>query len=88
MSRRSRDNSIAIDSLRMRIFELERSLYNMRKELHTVMDKVEIMGVVKHDMVKMDATVAMVSELARRIDFIGIPKLPDECVCEACGCKR
>jgi S-adenosylmethionine synthetase len=72
----------------MRIFELERSLYNMHKELRTVMDKVEIMGVVKHDMVKMDATVAMVSELARRIDFIGIPKLPDECVCETCGCKR
>jgi hypothetical protein len=77
-----------LTSIRLRVYELERSLWNITRELHGMADKWETMNVVKHDMAKMDAVVAMVSELARRIDFIGIPKLPDECVCEPCGCKK
>jgi hypothetical protein len=51
-------------------------------------DKVDAMNVIKHDMAKMDALVAMMSELARRVDLAGIADLPNECVCETCGCKK
>lgn len=51
-------------------------------------EKVQTMGFVKHDMVKIDALTAMMSELARRVDLAGIPNLPEVCVCESCGCKK
>jgi hypothetical protein len=74
--------------LRTEIRDLDYSLLNVRRELSTMYDKVEAMNVIKHDMAKMDALVAMMSELARRVDLAGIADLPNECVCEACGCKK
>ena len=74
--------------LRTEIRDLDYSLLNVKRELSTMYDKVEAMNVIKHDMAKMDALVAMMSELARRVDLAGIADLPNECVCEACGCKK
>jgi hypothetical protein len=74
--------------LRTEVRDLDYSLFNVRRELSTMYDKVEAMNVIKHDMAKMDALVAMMSELARRVDLAGIADLPNECVCEACGCKK
>ena len=74
--------------LRTEIRDLDYSLLNVRRELSTMYDKVEAMNVIKHDMAKMDALVAMMSELARRVDLAGIADLPNECVCETCGCKK
>lgn len=51
-------------------------------------EKVQNMGFVKHDMAKIDALTAMMSELARRVDLAGVPNLPETCVCESCGCKK
>ena len=68
--------------------DLDYSLFNVRRELSLMYDKVEAMNVIKHDMAKMDALVAMMSELARRVDLAGIADLPNECVCETCGCKK
>jgi hypothetical protein len=74
--------------LRNNLTEMDRHFYILRRELSTMYDKVEAMQIVKHDMAKMDALVAMMSELARRVDLAGIADLPNECVCEACGCKK
>jgi conjugal transfer/entry exclusion protein len=74
--------------LRQNLSELERQVWNVRNELNRIYDKVQAMQVVKHDMAKMDALVAMMSELARRVDLAGIADLPNECVCETCGCKK
>jgi hypothetical protein len=78
----------SVARLRTEVRDLDYSLLNARRELSTMYDKVEAMQVVKHDMVKMDALVAMMSELARRVDLAGIADLPNECVCETCGCKK
>jgi hypothetical protein len=77
-----------VGRLRSEVRDLDYSLLNVRRELSTMYDKVEAMNVIKHDMAKMDALVAMMSELARRVDLAGIADLPNECVCEACGCKK
>lgn len=74
--------------LRSDLAEQDRQLWNLRKELNRIYDKVQIVEVVKYDMAKMDALVAMMSELARRVDLAGIADLPNECVCETCGCKK
>ena len=74
--------------LRSDLAELDRQLWNLRKELNRIYDKVQVVEVVKYDMAKMDALVAMMSELARRVDLAGIADLPNECVCETCGCKK
>ena len=74
--------------LRSDLAEQDRQLWNLRKELNRIYDKVQVVEVVKYDMAKMDALVAMMSELARRVDLAGIADLPNECVCEACGCKK
>ena len=78
----------SVARLRTEVRDLDYSLHNVRRELSTMYDKVEAMNVVKHDMAKMDALVAMMSELARRVDLAGIADLPNECVCETCGCKK
>jgi len=77
-----------VGRLRTEVRDLDYSLLNVRRELSTMYDKVEAMQVIKHDMAKMDALVAMMSELARRVDLAGIADLPNECVCETCGCKK
>jgi hypothetical protein len=77
-----------VGRLRTEVRDLDYSLLNVRRELSTMYDKVEAMNVIKHDMAKMDALVAMMSELARRVDLAGIADLPNECVCETCGCKK
>ena len=77
-----------VSRLRHNLKEMDRHFYILRRELSTMYDKVEAMNVVKHDMVKMDALVAMMSELARRVDLAGVADLPNECVCETCGCKK
>lgn len=77
-----------VGRLRTEVRDLDYSLLNVRRELSTMYDKVEAMQIIKHDMAKMDALVAMMSELARRVDLAGIADLPNECVCEACGCKK
>lgn len=74
--------------LKQNLAELERQFYGVRREVSGMHDKVDTMQVVKHDMAKMDALVAMMSELARRVDLAGIDELPKECVCEACGCNK
>ena len=74
--------------LRSDLAEQDRQLWNLRKELNRIYDKVQVVEVVKYDMAKMDALVAMMSELARRVDLAGIADLPNECVCETCGCKK
>ena len=74
--------------LRQNLSELDRQVWNVRNELNRIYDKVQAMQIVKHDMAKMDALVAMMSELARRVDLAGIADLPNECVCETCGCKK
>lgn len=88
MFKRRQQESPEIDSLRIRVRELERAYYDIRRDFSKVMDKWEMFTIVKQDMAKMDAVVAMVSELARRVDLAGIADLPNECVCEACGCKK
>lgn len=77
-----------VGRLRSDLAGLDRQLFDVRRELNFMYDKVEAMGIVKHDMAKMDALVAMMSELARRVDLAGIADLPNECVCETCGCKK
>lgn len=77
-----------VGRLRSDLAELDRQLWNLRKELNRIYDKVQVVEVVKYDMAKMDALVAMMSELARRVDLAGIADLPNECVCETCGCKK
>jgi len=77
-----------VGRLRSDLAELDRQFWNLRNELNTIYDKVQVVEVVKYDMAKMDALVAMMSELARRVDLAGIADLPNECVCEACGCKK
>jgi hypothetical protein len=77
-----------VGRLRSDLAELDRQLWNLRNELNRIYDKVQVVEVVKHDMAKMDALVAMMSELARRVDLAGIADLPNECVCETCGCKK
>jgi hypothetical protein len=77
-----------VGRLRSEVRDLDYSLLNVRRELSMMYDKVEAMNVIKHDMAKMDALVAMMSELARRVDLAGIADLPNECVCETCGCKK
>lgn len=77
-----------IARLRSEIRDLDYSFLNVRREVSGIYDKVEAMNVIKHDMVKMDALMAMMSELARRVDLAGIADLPSECICEACGCKK
>ena len=74
--------------LRQNLSELDRQVWNVRNELNRIYDKVQAMQIVKHDMAKMDALVAMMSELTRRVDLAGIADLPNECVCETCGCKK
>ena len=74
--------------LRQNLSELDRQFWNVRREVSLMYDKVDAMNVIKHDMAKMDALVAMMSELARRVDLAGIADLPNECVCETCGCKK
>ncbi len=78
----------SVARLRTEVRDLDYSLFNVRSELSSMYDKVQAMHVVKHDMAKMDALVAMMSELARRVDLAGIADLPNECVCEACGCDN
>jgi transcriptional regulator of aromatic amino acid metabolism len=78
----------SVARLRTEVKDIDYGLLNVRRELSIMHDKVDAMGVVKHDMVKMDALVAMMSELARRVDLAGIADLPNECVCEACGCNK
>jgi hypothetical protein len=77
-----------VGRLRSDLAELDRQFWNLRNELNRIYDKVQVVEVVKYDMAKMDALVAMMSELARRVDLAGIADLPNECVCEACGCKK
>ena len=77
-----------VNRLRHNLTEMDRHFYILRRELSTMYDKVQAMNVVKHDMAKMDALVAMMSELARRVDLAGVADLPNECVCETCGCKK
>jgi hypothetical protein len=74
--------------LRHNLAELDRQFWGVRREVNGMYDKVQAMNVVKHDMAKMDALVAMMSDLARRVDLAGIADLPNECVCETCGCKK
>lgn len=74
--------------LRQNLGELDRHFWNLKNELNRIYDKVHVVEVVKYDMAKMDALVAMMSELARRVDLAGIADLPNECVCETCGCKK
>jgi hypothetical protein len=77
-----------VGRLRSDLAELDRQFWNVRREVSGMYDKVEAMQIIKHDMAKMDALVAMMSELARRVDLAGIADLPNECVCETCGCKK
>jgi hypothetical protein len=77
-----------VGRLRSDLAELDRQFWNLRNELNRIYDKVQVVEVVKYDMAKMDALVAMMSELARRVDLAGIADLPNECVCETCGCKK
>jgi len=77
-----------VGRLRSDLAELDRQFWNLKNELNRIYDKVQVVEVIKYDMAKMDALVAMMSELARRVDLAGIADLPNECVCEACGCKK
>ena len=58
------------------------------REMDRMYQKVNVYETIKYDMVKIDAVVAMVSELARRLDLANVPDLPNTCVCESCGCKK
>ena len=77
-----------VGRLRSDLAELDRQFWNLKNELNRIYDKVQVVEVIKYDMAKMDALVAMMSELARRVDLAGIADLPNECVCETCGCKK
>lgn len=88
MFKRKRILERSVARLRTEVKDIDYGLLNVRRELSIMHDKVQAMHVVKHDMAKMDALVAMMSELARRVDLAGIADLPNECVCEACGCKK
>lgn len=88
MFKRKKMLEMRVGRLRSDLTGLDRQLFELRRELNFMYDKVEAMGIVKHDMAKMDALVAMMSELARRVDLAGIADLPNECVCETCGCKK
>jgi hypothetical protein len=88
MFKRKKMLEMRVGRLRSDLTGLDHQLFELRRELNFMYDKVESMGIVKHDMAKMDALVAMMSELARRVDLAGIADLPNECVCEACGCKK
>lgn len=88
MVKRKKKIDIALSNIRSQIRDLDYQFISVRREVSGMYDKVEAMNVVKHDMAKMDALVAMMSELARRVDLAGIADLPNECVCETCGCKK
>jgi hypothetical protein len=88
MFKRKQKDNHELTSLRIRVRELERSYYDIGREFNGIMDKWDTVTVVKHDMVKMDATVAMVGELARRLDLAGVADLPSTCICESCGCNK
>jgi hypothetical protein len=88
MFKRKKMLEMRVGRLRSDLTGLDRQLFELRRELNFMYDKVQAMQVIKHDMVKMDALVAMMSELARRVDLAGIADLPNECVCETCGCKK
>ncbi len=77
-----------VNRLRHNLTELDLQFWGVRREVSLMYDKVNAMNVIKHDMAKMDALVAMMSELARRVDLAGIADLPNECVCESCGCNK
>jgi hypothetical protein len=88
MFKRKKILEMRVGRLRSDLTGLDRQLFELRRELNFMYDKVQAMQVVKHDMAKMDALVVMMSELARRVDLAGIADLPNECVCETCGCKK
>jgi hypothetical protein len=88
MHKRKKILETDVARLRTEVRDLDYSFLNVRREVSGIYDKVEAMNVIKHDMAKMDALVAMMSELARRVDLAGIADLPSECICEACGCKK
>lgn len=72
----------------LRLEQLDRSLWNLNREVDEMRQKMSILKVVQSDMHKMDALTAMMSELARRVDLAGIADLPNTCVCESCGCNK
>jgi hypothetical protein len=88
MFKRKQKDNHELTSLRIRVRELERSYYDIGREFNGIMDKWDTITVVKHDMAKMDTTVAMVGELARRLDLAGVADLPSTCICESCGCNK
>lgn len=72
----------------LRLEQLDRSLWNLNREVDDLRQKMSIVKVVQSDMNKMDTVTAMMSELARRVDLAGIADLPSTCICESCGCKK
>lgn len=88
MMKRKKELEKSLARLRTELRDLDYQFVSVRREVSGMYDKVEAMQVVKHDMVKMDALVAMMGELAKRVDLAGIADLPKQCICETCGCNK
>lgn len=77
-----------ISTLQTWVREVDMRIGRLNNTIAIVDDQYAAMRTIKADMEKMDVLTEMVSKLARRIDLAGIDKLPNECICEACGCKK
>jgi hypothetical protein len=79
-------NRISNQEIRWR--DLDMRVSDLSRQVGYFFEQQSRMQVIKTDMQKMDVLTAMMSELARRVDLAGIADLPNECVCETCGCKK
>lgn len=71
-----------------RYHDVSRSIYSLRNDVHALQEKMSLINIVHRDLESMNALTSMVGELARRLDLAGVAQLPDQCICEACGCNR
>lgn len=88
MFKRLRNIETTLNYLDKRIKQLDYSWIDARRDIHLMQTKVDGWSGIKYDLAKVDTLAAMISELARRLDLANVAQLPDECVCESCGCKK